>query len=310
MRPFLVLINPASGAGDLEHRQQLLERVFGEAGQPFEFVPVDGPASLETASRSAAERAAQSDSVLVAVGGDGTITTVAQAAHRSGCIMGALPQGTFNYFGRAHGISQDLEQSARSLLRATPEPVHVGMINHRLFLVNASLGLYPQLLDDREAFLDRFGRRRWVALVAGLATLFKWRHQLSVEIQADGAHRVLRTPTLFVGNNALQLARLGLEEQLVAQVGSGSMAALVVRPIGTLAMLGLLLRGAFGRLGDAGQLDSFTFQRLTVRMRGIRRVKVAADGEIGLMTQPITFEVCPTPLMLMLPCADDRVEVA
>lgn len=309
MSRFLVILNPASGAGAGAEKRAVVERVLRESGCEFEFVPIDSPRELESASRAAAARAARLGEVLVAVGGDGTITTVAQAAHRSGCTMGAVPQGTFNYFGRAQGISQDLEHATRALLRATPQPVHVGTINGRLFLVNASLGLYPQLLDDREAFLERFGRRRWVALLAALATLFKWRHQLSLEIEADGQVRKLRTPTLFVGNNALQLGRLGLDPALVAQAGHGSMVALVVRPIGTLAMLGLLLRGAFGRLGDAGQLDSFTFQRLTVRMRGVKRTKVAADGEIGMMTQPICFEVCPRPLMLMVPCPEDRVEV-
>lgn len=305
-------MNPASGAGPeaAQERRDAIERVMREAGCEYDFVAVHAPRELEATSRAAAERARREQAVLVAVGGDGTITTVAQAAHRCGCVMGAIPQGTFNYFCRVQGISQELELATRALLRATPEPVHVGTINGRLFLVNASLGMYPQLLDDREEFLDRFGRRRWVALVAALATLLRWRHQLQLEVETDGVSRRLRTPTVFVGNNALQLGRLGLAPELVRDVGRGCMAALVVRPIGTVAMLGLLLRGAFGRLGEADQLESFTFQRMTVRMRGIRRTKVAADGEIGLMTQPIRFEVCPQPLMLMLPCAEDRVEVA
>ncbi|MCK7495945.1 MAG: acylglycerol kinase family protein [Comamonadaceae bacterium] len=44
---------------------------------------------------------------VVAVGGDGTLNTVAQAAHAAGCAMGVVPQGTFNYFARTHGIPAD-----------------------------------------------------------------------------------------------------------------------------------------------------------------------------------------------------------
>ncbi|WP_240787167.1 diacylglycerol/lipid kinase family protein [Ramlibacter rhizophilus] len=310
MPRFLVLLNPASGGGRevAQHKREILERVFREAGQDHEFVPLDSPAELAHVARLAAERAHREDAVLVAVGGDGTLTTAAQAAHHAGCVLGAVPQGTFNYFGREQGLSQDAEQAARALLRATPRPVQVGTINGRLFLVNASLGLYPQLLDDREAFVDRFGRHRWVALLSALSTLFKWRHQLSVQIEVDGRERRLRTPTLFICNNRVQLARLGLAPEVLEQVGRTHMVAMVLKPIGTVAMFGLLLRGAFGRLGEAEQVESFTFDRLTVSVRSARRVKVAADGEIGMMTQPITFEVCPTPLMLMMPSDEDRVE--
>ena len=39
--------------------------------------------------------------------------------------------------------------ATRALLRARVEPAQVGRVNGRLFLVNASLGLYPQLLEGK-----------------------------------------------------------------------------------------------------------------------------------------------------------------
>lgn len=309
MNTFHVIINPGSGDGEAARKREVLQRVFTESGQACEMVPVPSPKALEAASETAAREAAASGGVLVAVGGDGTLNTVAQAALRHGVAMGAIPQGTFNYFGRVHGIPCELEAAAHALVHATPEPVQVGLVNGRAFLVNASLGLYPQLLQDREAFKRQIGRHRWVALLSLMVTLFQWRHQLQVEIEADGALRRLRTPTLFVGNNRLQLERLGLPPHVVEQVGQGQLAAIVTRPIGTWAMLGLLLRGAFGRLGEAHDVESFPLQRLTVRVRGMRRVKVAADGEVGSMTAPIRFELSPRPLLLLMPQPSDRVEV-
>ncbi|RYF39042.1 MAG: diacylglycerol kinase, partial [Comamonadaceae bacterium] len=134
---FFVVINPGSGEHDLSETHGLLERVFGEAGQPFSFVHIADPAELESESVAAAARALACDGALVAVGGDGTINAVARAAWEKGCKMGALPQGTFNYFGRANGISQDLETAARALLRAQEGAAQAGLINGRLFLVNA-----------------------------------------------------------------------------------------------------------------------------------------------------------------------------
>ncbi|MBA2961330.1 MULTISPECIES: diacylglycerol/lipid kinase family protein [Ramlibacter] len=306
----LVVSNPGSGAQDGQARREALATVFREQGRAFRFIDVDGPGDLEEASRRAAEEARGRKGVIVAVGGDGTINTVAQAAWRAGCALGVLPQGTFNLFGRDHGIAQDLEQAARMLLRARPRPVAVGEVNGRLFLVNASVGLYPQLLEDREVFKQQFGRRRWVAVLAGLVTIFEWRRQLTLEFERDGQAVVVRTPTLFVGNNRLQLERIGLPAEVVARVGEGELAAVMARPIGTGRMVLLMLRGAIGRLGEAEQVDSFAFRSLTVKVVGMRKLKLAADGEVGVMAPPLRFSVASRPLLLMVPRDEDRVPVA
>ena len=304
-----VLINPGSGDQDAQERRAVIEKVFGEAGRRYRFVALDGPWDLAQASELAAGMAQADGGIVVAVGGDGTINTVAQSAWRRGCALGVLPQGTFNLFGREYGIAQDLETAARALLHAQPQPVQVGQINHRVFLVNASLGMYPQLLQDRETFKQQFGRHRWVALLAGLKTIFDWRRQLVLEIELDGERTVLTTPTLFVCNNRLQLERLGLDERVASRVGEGCLAALIARPIGTWTMVWLMLRGAFGRLGDPEQIDSFAFRTLTVRVLRMRRAKVAADGEVGVMTPPLTFRVAERPLILMVPRPEDRVPI-
>ncbi|MDB5942766.1 MAG: hypothetical protein JWQ13_2332 [Ramlibacter sp.] len=308
-RRLSVVINPGSGRHDAQQTRDLLAGVFGEAGCEFDFVAVAAPEALAAASREAAVRAAESGAVLVAVGGDGTINTVAQAAWRAGCVLGVVPQGTFNYFGRTHGIAQDAEAAARALVRGQAQPVQVGEINGRLFLVNASLGLYPQLLEDREAFKNQFGRSRWVAILSGLVTLFEWRRQLALDIELDGERTALTTRTLFVGNNRLQLERIGLDPAVAGRVGEGRLAAVAPRPIGNWRMLGLALRGALGRLGEADQVQSIPFRKLTVSVRGVRRVKVATDGEVVIMTPPLRFAVSATPLQLLLPRPEDRVAV-
>jgi len=305
----LVIINPGSGAQEASETRQALARVFGEAGRSHRFVPVASPDALEAVAERAAAEAAQGAGVLVAVGGDGTINTLAAAALRHGCALGVIPRGTFNYFARGHGIPQDLEAAASALLRGSAQPVQTGQVNGRLFLVNASLGLYPQLLEDRETFKQQFGRHRWVAALAGLVTLFEWRRQLKLEFVQEGQRMVRLTPTLFVGNNRLQLEQIGLAGELASSVGAGRLAAIVPRAIRSWALLGLLLRGALGRLGEADQVDSFDFASLAVRVPRMRRLKLAADGEVHVVTPPLQFEVSPQPLMLVLPRQEDRAPI-
>jgi diacylglycerol kinase family enzyme len=179
--------------------------------------------------------------------------------------------------------------------------VQVGLVNDRAFLVNASLGLYPTLLEDREAWKQQFGRSRLVALGAGIATLLRGHRHLRLTIELHGEPRQVRTPTLFVGNNALQMEQVGLPE--AQAIDDGELAGIMLRPVGRWTLLWLLARGALGKLGAADQVINFPFQRLTVRARrfGGRRIKVATDGEIVWMRLPLTFGVAPDPLLLIRP---------
>ena len=308
--PFFVVLNAGSGRHDSAEQQALIARTFEEGGREFEFLLIDNPARINEVARRAVELATARQGVVVAAGGDGTINAVASVVISSGCPFGVLPQGTFNYFGRVHAIPQDTAAAVRALLGARITPVQAGQVNGRLFLVNASLGLYPQLLEDREAWKQQLGRSRFVAFLSGIATLLQSRKQLHLQIESAGQVVALRTPTLFVGNNRLQLARVGIAEQQADAVEQGQLAAIVVRPIGTLALFGLLMRGLLGQLGEADNIDSFSFRRLTVTPRGVKRIKVATDGEIAWMHTPLVFEIAPQPLLLLVPAPADRAEVA
>ena len=124
----------------------------------------------------------------------------------------------------------------------------------------------------------------------------------------------MRTLTLFVGNNRLQLEQLGVQPQLQAESGpvrapdEGRITAVMVRPIGTLSMIRLMLHGAMGTLGEAQSVEHFEFDHMVVRptlASGRREVKVAFDGEVTRMRAPLDFRVLAKPLYLLKPGPDD-----
>ncbi len=303
--PLQFVINGAAGSSDAQAKRGLVEAGLRAGGRRGDLL-FCSPAELTCVAQQAAAKAIAHRTAVVAVGGDGTLNAVAQATHAVGCAMGVVPQGTFNYFARTHGIPTNPTEAVHLLLRATPAPVQVAGINDRVFLVNASLGLYPDLLEDRETYKARFGRSRWVAFLAGCATLLRAQRRLRLHIEMGGQVRDMQTLTLFVGNNRLQLQQFGAEpdDTLAGTPGDGSMAALVLRPIGTLSMVGLLLHGAMGRLGEAAGVERFEFEHLVVRptlLRGRRAVKVAFDGEVTTMRAPLDFRVLAQPLYLLKP---------
>lgn len=299
------MVNGEAGSSDSDATNDAIESALRDAGRTGN-VRFATPDELARVAREGAAKAAADGSAVVAVGGDGTINTVAQAAHASGCAMGVIPQGTFNYFAREHGVPSEIAMALHWLLDAHPEPVQVSAINDRIFLVNASLGLYPDVLQDRERWTARFGRSRLVALGAGVATLLRAQDDLRLSIEWDGKIRKVRTLTLVAGNNRLQLEKLGLVNPGGDAEGrgptDGHITVVILKPIGTLAMVRLVLRGAMGKLGDAGGVEHFVCQNLVVEPTlalGRRRVKVAFDGEVEWMRSPLAIRVLPKPLWLL-----------
>ena len=297
--PLFFVINGASGHSDPDATRRVIEHTLRANGRAGELLYA-APGKLANVARKGAALARARGTAVVAVGGDGTINAVAQAAYAENCPMGVVPQGTFNYFARTHGIPSDAAAAVQALLNSAPLPVQVGLINDQVFLVNASVGLYPELLQDREAYKARFGRSRLVAFAAALATLLARHRQLHLRIERSSGVRVVKTPTLFVGNNRLQLEQVGLPE--AQALDEGCIAAVMLRPIGSLAMLRLLFHGAFGSLGEADTVESFKFHRMLVTPRPARherKVKVAFDGELSHMRAPLDFRVAPKPLFLL-----------
>ena len=302
--PLLFVINAASGSNDADTTRQAIETALGQAGRTGEFL-FARPDELAHVAQRAGATASARNTALVAVGGDGTINSVAQAAHARGCAMGVLPLGTFNYFARTHGIPAGVAAAAATLLACAPVPVQVGLVNERVFLVNASLGLYPEMLEDREAYKARFGRSRLVAFGAALATMLGRHRRLRLRIELGAETREVATATLFVGNNRLQLDQVGLPQ--APALDQGRIAAVMLRPVGTFGLLWLLLRGSMGSLGEVGTVESFTFERMVVKPRrllGSGKVKVAFDGEVSRMRAPLEFRVSPRPLYLLKPIPD------
>ena len=306
-----LIVNAASGKDDKNSAVEIIERVLNEGGRDYEIALITDSNLIGDTIRKTIKKAQAVNGAIIIAGGDGSINAAAQAVLGSGCAFGALPQGTFNYFGRWHGIPQDTEAAARALLTAELKPVQVGFVNDRIFLINASVGLYPQLLEDRESFKKRHGRSRLTALASGIMTLIRREHRpLYITMDRDGQSQTVPALTLFVGNNPLQMQQVGIP--LDQAVDSGQLAAVRLRPVKTWELLWLTLRGMLGKLGEATNVVAFSFRKMTVKPSAgnHRRIKIAIDGEIIWLYEPLQFRVADEPLYALLPTPEAAAEVA
>ena len=113
--PLIFIANSAAGTQQADALRTLVEGALKASGRVGEWV-FSEPGNLAVAARQAAFKAAVTHTAVVAIGGDGTVNTVAQAAHAEACVMGVIPSGTFNYFARTHGIAVDTLLATQSVL--------------------------------------------------------------------------------------------------------------------------------------------------------------------------------------------------
>ena len=176
-KSFLLPVIPRqTGARDCHPRSNSaaseLRRLLADAGLDAELTLADGGDAIIAAARRAVEGGAQ---LVAAGGGDGTINAVASVVAGSGVRFGVLPLGTLNHFAKDLGIPLTLPEAVRNLATGRPVAVDVGEVNGRIFLNNSSLGLYPDIVHDREKQQRRLGRGKWLA--ACLTGLFIWQRR-------------------------------------------------------------------------------------------------------------------------------------
>jgi diacylglycerol kinase family enzyme len=249
----------------------------------------------------AAARAALAEGVTIVVagGGDGTINAVAGVLADTDAAFGVLPLGTLNHFAKDIGIPLDLDGAIATIAGGGRRLVDVGEVNEQIFLNNSSLGLYPDIVRDREKQQHRLGRGKWpAALWATLGALRRYPF-LSVRLSMDdGSDHARRTPFVFIGNNAytMQGFSIGARDTLDA----GRLSLYVAQRPGRLALLRLGWSALCGRLAQERDFDVLSAKSLEIDTRH-KRIRVATDGEVTVMLTPLRYRIRPAALRVIVP---------
>lgn len=147
--------------------------------------------------------------MVIAGGGDGTINAVASVLVGTQVVLGVLPLGTLNHFAKSLGMPTDIGESVQALADGQVDVVDVGEVNDRIFLNNASLGLYPTIVKIRESKQQK-GVSKWpAAAYATVKAVSKYR-LLTIFVKVDGKELTRRTPMVFVGNNEYEMDGVGV----------------------------------------------------------------------------------------------------
>ncbi|MGZ5032538.1 MAG: diacylglycerol/lipid kinase family protein [Usitatibacter sp.] len=295
MGTLTVVVNANAGRSWSEEDLAGLAKLFGDAGVEARILPARSGAELMELARTAL---LDGPPVIVAGGGDGTVSSVASLVQSTGTALGILPLGTLNHFARDVGIPVELDAAVRIIAAGRQIRVDVGRVNGKAFINNASLGIYPDIVRDRERQQRRLGRgKRW-AMAWAILTALRRSPFLRVRLHVDAEVRNYRVPFVFIGNNVYVMEgfNIGTRESL----REGRLSIYLTQRRGRLGLFALAFRALFGRLSQARDFEAATAQALDIESRH-HYLPVATDGEVTLVKTPLHCEIKPGALRVIVP---------
>ncbi|MER7458749.1 diacylglycerol kinase family protein [Micromonospora sp. NPDC126480] len=164
--------------------------------------PVDRPGQLE---ESLAEAAGLGPDLLVAGGGDGTVSTAARLLAHRDVALGVLPLGTTNNFARTVGVPLDLDAAVAVLSDGKVIDVDLGLVGDLRFTNHVGVGLSADVMAGTPARLKRLGGRLAYPVTA-LALLARHR-PLRARVRAEGREHEFVTHQLYVANGGFHAGR-------------------------------------------------------------------------------------------------------
>jgi diacylglycerol kinase family enzyme len=290
-----VILNAHAGRGNDAAVVRKLEEAFAASGVRIEVLRVESGASIE---QLMARVLSWNPPVVVAAGGDGTVSAVARCLKGTGVALGVLPMGTLNHFAGDIGMPLDLDAAVKAIAAGKRVGVDVGEVNDRTFINNASLGIYPAMVRGRSRQQRLLGRDKfWATLWATLAVLRRSPF-LRLHLEVDGQPVHCKSPFVFVGNNDYVME--GFHIGTRSSLRDNRLSIYTTQRRTRWGLLRLGFRALFGRLKQADDFATQTASQLRIDSRH-RRLLVATDGEVTAMQTPLNFRVMPRALQVLVP---------
>ena len=256
MEKMVLIVNPISGGKDKTKVIRTLEKGLDPERFCWEVIPTQYAGhGREIARECTAD-------IVVAVGGDGTVSEVAQGVAGTRKKLGIIPCGSGDGLALHLGISRSPRKAVRQLNRSEDSVMDYGTVEGRPFFCTTGVGMDAEVAWE----FARAGSRGLKTYVR--KTLAVWRNfrPETYRLEIDGASRTLPATFSTVanvnqwGNNAVIAPE--------ASVTDGLFDITILQPFRLWDIPGLALR-LFSR--------SFTRSRKVLSLRG-RRVVIHRDG--------------------------------
>ena len=233
--------------------------------------------------------------MVIAGGGDGTLSSCANFLAGTPVAMAALPLGTGNTFARSVGLPIKLEDAIQTIAAGHIETIDVGKCNGEVFLNSVSLGFSASLAGALTGEVKKkLGLLAWP--VTGLKMAARHR-PLRLRVSSEQETFVARTHQLMVANGRYVAGSFKASDDASVKDNHLTVFSLGGASRGEFIKAALLwaLRRDFNGPGT----HYFETQKLTVQSLG-RAATANVDGETDYKT-PLQIEIWPRALRVVVP---------
>ncbi len=299
--PIKVIINRGSGADDNAEETKIeLTGLFASNDFDAEIFIAEGGDEIFKFT----DKAIKSDAkIIVAGGGDGTISAVASKVINTEKTLGVLPLGTLNNFSKDLEIPQDLAEAVKIIAENHTKKIDAAEVNGQIFINNSSIGLYPNIVKNREDQQEKLGRGKWSAAFWAALKILRRHPFLEVKLKNKSGEKTIKTPFVFVGNGAyeMDIFNIGRRER----IDDGKLSIYFLHKSGRRGLFMLVLRTIFGRLRQAKDFEEIRVEEITIETRK-KQMLVAFDGEVETMETPLCYSIHPKALNVIVPLDEKK----
>jgi len=190
-----LVANPAAGQGRAKSIAVVAQREFQRLGYNAFLKFTGGPGQ---GIAIAQEYALSGCGVIVAVGGDGTISEVVNGVVGTKTLLGIIPAGTANDFAKEMGIPLDTPSAVNVIIGGIKRTIDLGRVSANKFFINmAGIGFDATVIENLNQTLKRWLKDA-VYIIAAVKTLVRYKTP-SLIIKVDGRHH--KGSFVVVGNN-------------------------------------------------------------------------------------------------------------
>lgn len=235
---------------------------------------------------------------VVAVGGDGTVSTVATRLARSGASLGVVPLGTLNHFAKDLGLPLDIEEAVAAIAAGAVRSVDLGMVNDRWFVNTSTIGAVARAVAQGDQPLRGPLPDRLRGVVRCCREIDR---RLRLRLVLSDQRLDLRVPFVLVSNGAYSWAPATFGRR--THLGDGRLMCYFPTRRSVPGLLALAVPALVDRLHASRSLVALPLRSFRI-VSPRRRVAMMIDGEPCLMATPLRYRIRRGALRVHVPVAE------
>lgn len=304
---FAAVLNEDGGTlrtTDLKAFSKTLTDVLEGGGHSVEVDTVPGR-DIEMALKKAAAR--HGVDVVIAGGGDGTISTAAGVLMDSRRALAVLPAGTMNLFARSLGVPLELEEAIRAFAGGKVRQVDMATAGDRPFVHQFSIGLHAKMVDlrDRMEFGSKIGKIG--ASARAVYTTVMNPPSMKVRLTLGGTELLARTCGIGVTNNMFGEGHLPYADD----PDGGVLGVYVTMARRRRDIIRFGLNMARGKWKDNDQVDIHETRDVEIRLlSSARKFRCVIDGELHPLAERTRIRIHPGALSVLVPAEEAPAKAA